>query len=83
MNVEFSRHARRRMKLYGISAEDVRLTLEQADSVEHQEDGLFAATKAFGTTHGDYPLKVVYIEENNRLVVVTAYPLKRRVWRTP
>jgi uncharacterized membrane protein (UPF0127 family) len=71
------------MKLYGISVEDVRLTIEQADNVEQQEDGLLAATKLFGSPRGDFPLKVVYVEENERLVVVTAYPLKRREWRTP
>ena len=83
MTVTVSRHARRRLKLYGIAIDDVRATIGSPDAVEVQDEGSLAATKAFPGRYGGYPLKVVYVEGGAGIVVVTAYPLKKKAWRQP
>ncbi len=83
MTVTVSRHARRRLKLYGIAIDDVRTTIDAPDTIEEQEEGSLAALKAFPGRYGDYPLKVVYTKSASGIVVVTAYPLKKKAWRQP
>jgi hypothetical protein len=81
MTVTVSRHARRRLKLYGIAIDDVRATLDGAEALEQQEDGSWAAMRSFPGRYGEHPLKVVYVKDDAGLVVVTAYPLKKKAWR--
>jgi len=40
-----------------------------------------AALKKFQNRFAGYPLKVVYEEMGNELVIVTTYPLKGKMWR--
>ena len=66
----FSRHAKRRMKLYGISEKEVIKLLD----FTRKMNGTFVTRSMPGFK---YPIKVVFKEENEDIVVVTAYPLKR------
>ena len=68
--VIFSRHAKRRMKLYGISEKDVIRVLNGLKNIK--ETSVVRAISGF-----KYPIKVVFKEENDEIIIVTAYPLKR------
>ena len=71
MNINFSRHAKRRAKLYGISESIVVDIITGEDLTQGQHeiikeiDGL------------RYPLKIVVHVENNSAKVITNYPLKK------
>ena len=75
--MKISRHARSRMKLYKISAEDLLLTISEPE-LKELEASYTVAVRAFDRNYGGYPLKVVYDEENS--LIVTVYPLKRKNW---
>ena len=71
MIIKFSRHARRRAKLYRIpqsTVERVLATMELADG-EHE---LVRDISGF-----KYPLKIVVAVENDIITVITNYPLKK------
>jgi len=75
-DIKFSRHAKRRMKLYGISKEDV-LNVLRNGRKETSEDGkrffLHDINEKF-----KYPIKVITAQSDKMLVIVSAYPLKKR-----
>ena len=75
--VVFTRHARGRMRLYGIEARHVTLALTEPDSGPEQEGSRYAVLKQVPGAFKGLPLKVVYVREEGRLVVLSAYPLKR------
>jgi hypothetical protein len=64
------------MKLYGIDENDIREILRAARTIPSEPRGSIIA----GSSSGKYkfPLKIVYSIEKNSIVVVTAYPLKRK-----
>lgn len=76
-NIQFSRHARRRMKLYDLSEEDVSCVIKyqnpQLNFLERKYE--IISEKKF-SRHG-YPIKVVFSYENGKIIVITSYPLKR------
>jgi hypothetical protein len=71
MGIKFSRHAKRRMKLYKIPERviiDILLQLEVSEGLhEHIEE-----IEGF-----KYPLKIVFSVQNEHKTVVTTYPLKK------
>ena len=69
------------MRLYGIVEDDVEATIESPDVSEPQEHTT-AFLRAFPGRYGDLPLKVVVRPSTPGLVVVTAYPLKKKAWRS-
>ena len=71
----FSRHAKRRMKLYRISEEHIR-TLLMDGRQESYSQGRFTYTKDMPGFK--YPLKVIVQKEGDTYTIITAYPLKRR-----
>ena len=73
--VIFSRHARRRMKLYRISEADVIAVLAAGYSENYPSD-CFTYTKDMPGFK--YPLKVIVQKEGDTCTIITAYPLKRR-----
>ena len=75
MAVEFTRHARRVLRFWSISQEDIIATLENPDSVFPTEKGRLNAIKSFG---GQY-LRVTYIERQDDILVITVTP-RRRPW---
>ncbi len=74
--MKLSRHARNNMRLYRISREEIEDVLAHPDRVE-AEGPRRVAYKTFPSRFGGLPLKVVYVEEQGEIVVITAYPLKR------
>ena len=70
MDIIFSRHAKRRAKLYGIPESTVTDIL--ANMNLHQ--GEHEIIKDIGQK---YPLKIVVLVEKDTLLVITNYPLKK------
>ena len=77
MNIYFTRHARQRLKLYKIERKDIEtlLTEHAADQEPLNEHKEFVSD-AFVLTYG-FPLKVVFVHEAARIVVITVYRLDR------
>ena len=76
-DIKFSRHAKRRMKLYGISEKDVLNVLKNGKR-ETLEDGkqifLHDINEKF-----KYPVKVVTAHSDKGFVIISTYPfIKRR-----
>lgn len=78
--MEISRHARNNMRLYNISEIDIRNTIDYPD-VSGREGNKVVAVKKFSDKYSGYPLKVVYEKIENEIIVITAYPLKKKIWR--
>ena len=74
--ISFSRHAKRRMKLYGITERDVMRVIDEGESETdhhtHKTNFVLDALKGF-----KYPLKVVIVETSESRLVITAYPVKK------
>ena len=80
MTIRFSRHAKSRMRLYGVEKGDVELAIDRPDAAE-KEGARTSVLKAFPGRFSEYPLKVVYEIRPEELLIVTVYPLKKRLWR--
>lgn len=74
----YSRHARRRMRLYGIAEAEVEATIAAPDAPAEIDDGQWVATRRFADRFGGLPLRVVYTREAEGHVVISAYPRKAR-----
>ena len=70
MEIKFSRHARRRMKLYNISEDMVKNLLEEANQENRNE--IIKEVPGF-----KYPIKLIFEKKMNLILVITVYPLKR------
>lgn len=73
--IEYSRHAKRRMKLYDISPEDIILVVNSGVREVQEDRTIYFLPNLQGKFR--YPIKVVTIESSDSLLIVTAYPLKR------
>ncbi len=71
MIVKFSRHARRRAKLYNISESMVEIILEGLDLSDGEHE-IIRNISGF-----KYPIKIVFAVENDIVTVITNYPLKK------
>jgi len=67
----FSRHAKRRAKLYGIPEATVESILRRQELSEGEHE-IVSDVPGF-----KYPIKIVVSVENRIVTVVTNYPLKR------
>jgi hypothetical protein len=76
MEIIFSRHALRRAKLYSIDLGDVVVVIEQ-DSAPPQEGEQKEIVEIALAGKYVYPLKVVYMCESGKFVVITVYPCKK------
>ena len=75
LKIRLSRHAKRRMKLYGILKSDVVRVIQQGEKVDTDDNKTaFLLSMPFKYK---YPLKVVTIRQEDRILIVTAYPLKK------
>ena len=74
--IEFSRHAKRRMKLYGISEKDV-LTVIEKGKKEESTNGKVIFVHLIERKF-KYPIKVVASHREGNAMIVTTYRLKRR-----
>ena len=72
MQIKFSRHAKRRAKLYKISESTILdlLTSIKLHKGEHEILRNIAGFK--------YPLKIVISVEGDIVTIITSYPLKKR-----
>lgn len=71
MEIKFSRHAKRRGKLYKIPEETVRKILEGKKTIRGNQETI-ENVKGF-----KYPLKVIVSVEDDIITVITNYPLKK------
>ena len=78
--IKISRHARNNMRLYEISIKDIQKTVELPDIAEKEGEKMIAI-KNFQDRFSGFPLKVVYKKIEDELFVITAYPLKKKMWR--
>ena len=72
MEIRFSRHAKRRRKLYKIPEETIIKILEKMELTEGEYE-IIEEVEGF-----KYPLKVVVSVKGDIITVITNYPLKRR-----
>ena len=72
MKTKFSRHAKRRAKLYNISESIILKVLEGKDLSHPGTYEIVEDVEGF-----KYPLKVVTAVENGIITIVTNYPLKK------
>ena len=74
--INFSRHAKRRMMLYDITEEDVKFVVESGKR-EISSDGKLNIIQEIEGRY-KYPIKIIGIEKKESLLILTAYPLKKR-----
>lgn len=71
MEIKFSRHARRRMQLYKILQEDVINTIKAFMANNRSVSGKKEIVNK------ELSLKIVFSVERDKIVIITAYPLKK------
>ncbi|MEK6766400.1 MAG: hypothetical protein AABY49_09290 [Planctomycetota bacterium] len=71
MRIKFSRHAKRRAKLYKIPESMVEKILEGLDLTDGEHE-IIRNVSGF-----KYPIKIVFAVENDIMTVITNYPLKK------
>ncbi len=71
MIIKFSRHAKRRSKLYDISQQTIEKIIENSNIDEGKHE-LIEDVSGF-----KYPIKIVVSVEGNIVTVITNYPLKK------
>ena len=72
MKVKFSRHAKRRAKLYEIPESTIEKILIDSEEFNDGKHELIIDIAAF-----NYPIKIVIAVENDIITVITSYPLKK------
>ena len=72
MKIKFSRHAKRRAKLYNLSLS----TIEEILRKEKLPPGKHEILQEIEGQK--FPIKIVVSVENDTIVVITNYPLKKR-----
>lgn len=76
-NIQYSRHARRRMKLYGLSEDDVFSVIRHVSADLAFAEGKHEIIGENVFSQSGYPIKVVFLCQGDQLIVITAYPLKK------
>jgi len=71
MKIKFSRHAKRRAKLYKIPETMVEKILEGLGLTDGEHE-IIRNVSGF-----KYPIKIVFAVENDIMTVITNYPLKK------
>ena len=78
--MKFSRHARNNMRLYKITEQDIMETIRSPNHTDREDGKLIAVKKCINRFSG-YVLKVVYKKSEEEIMIITAYPLKKKHWR--
>ena len=63
-----------------ISERDILNAIDSPD-VSGREGDKVVAVKKFQDKFSGFPLKVVYEKIGNELFIITAYPIKKKMWR--
>jgi hypothetical protein len=71
VEIRFSRHAKRRADLYGIPQSTI-INILREEELSTGTHELIRKIEGF-----KHPLKIVIAMENDKIKVITAYPLKR------
>ena len=71
MEIRFSRHAKRRAKLYGIPEATVEQIIRNANLADG-ENQIIEPAPGF-----KFPLKIIAVLEGQIITVITSYPLKK------
>jgi hypothetical protein len=66
--------------LYNISERDILNAIDSPD-VSGREGEKVVAVKKFRDKFSGFPLKVVYEKIGNEIFIITAYPIKKKIWR--
>ena len=74
--LRYSRHAKRRMALYALSEEDVGCVVREGKREDLAQPGRMSFTSHLAA-RSKYPIKVVGLEQEEDLLIITAYPLKK------
>jgi len=77
MEIIFSRHARRRMQLYKIEEKDVIEAIEGYIADKALTSGKREVVNKNISSKYGYPLKIVFSKENDKIISVIAYPLRK------
>lgn len=77
MNILFSRHARRRIALYRIDADDVQKIIGRFMEKQPSVAGKQIIVDQSTQTKYTFPLKIVFDVGESNITVITAYPLKK------
>jgi hypothetical protein len=78
--MKISRHARNNMRLYKIPETDILKAIESPDIFDREGINVIAIKK-LQNKYSNYPLKVVYEKTEKEFLIITAYPLKKKMWR--
>jgi len=76
INIKFSRHVKRRLKLYDIGESDIIEVVELYLQTEGLKKGRYVVISEELAAKYGLPIKVVFVIEEDEVIVVTAYPLK-------
>jgi hypothetical protein len=74
--IKYTRHARNRMRLHGITEDEVELAIKKPEHLEPSAEG---RSNTWIETSGKF-LRVTYKEEENRFLIISAVK-KRKGWR--
>ena len=74
--IKYSRHAKRRMKLYSITGDDIKSVIEQGKREISQSGNKTSIIHRIPAKF-KYPIKVIGVEEGDSFLVISAYPLKK------
>lgn len=77
MTIIFSRHAKRRIQLYKIEEKDVHESIEDYIARGGLPSGKHEVINKNLSNKYGYPLKIVFSKENDKIIIVTAYPLRK------
>ena len=72
VNIRFSHHAKRRMKLYNISEPTVIGIIKNAKITPNCEQIIFGNVQTY-----KIPLKIVFESNDENITIITVYPLKK------
>ena len=78
--IRFSRHAKRRMGLYDLSEGSIAKAIEHhiATSEDIGTGRIELVSRELRSMH-DYPIKIVFLCEENSITVITAYPFRKGI----
>lgn len=77
MNIKFSRHAKRRLKLYKINENDVINSINRELSRVKNKIKHYIIVNGTYIRRYKYPLKIIFIKKESDIIVITVYPLKK------
>ena len=77
--IQYSRHAKRRMKLYKITETDISSIIENWVTAQKIFEEKHEIISNEIIRQQRYPIKVVFSCDCEKIVVITAYPLKKEL----